>query len=321
MRAHVPWICLLVGACAPAAQAPRKPMAEEAFVLESKDDPTTAAKGSSRGQSLREASIQYLPGRVRFPAVHGSVRGKSTWMLVDTGASRNFVSDWLVHRIFEDNMGATASDHAGRNIATTVMDRPRLQIDGWGSLPDDSAMILHDASRSESDDVGVTMSPQTLAKSGVVVIDFPHKRMAMVHARSDAESVMPPNGGALAVAQYCRGIYILPAKMGDTTARLMVDTGAYATDLHPRSQAAKSLAFHTQDGQGASMGAGGAIGYHRLPHVAITSGTMSANVDVMLLDEVNDDAYCPFDGVLGMDVLEKCTLVIEDKTLTGRCAN
>ena len=320
MRARAVSVVLALGACAPAAEAPKKPIAEEAFVLDSKDDPAAAAQASAGAQSLREASIQYLPGRVRFPAVRGSVRGKSTWMLVDTGASRNFVSDWLVHRIFEDDVGASASDHAGRKITTTFMERPRMQIDGWGSMPDDSAMILHDASRAESDDVGVTMSPQTLAKAGVVVLDFLHKRLAMTHTRSDADAMLP-HGGALATAQYCRGIYILPAKLGDATARLMVDTGAYATDLHPRSQAAKALAFHAQDGQGASMGAGGAIAYHRLPHVNVSSGTMTANVDVMLLDDVNEDDYCPFDGVLGMDVLEKCTLVIDDKTMTGRCAN
>lgn len=323
MRSRAPWLVFFLGACAPTAQAPKKPVAEEAFVLESKDDPTNVGKGGGGGgKSTHEAAIQYLPGRVRFPAVHGSVRGKSTWMLVDTGASTNFVSDWLASRIFEDDRGGSASDHAGRNIRITSMDHPRLEIDGWGALRDASAHILHDSSRSESDDVGVTMSPQTLAASGgAVVIDFPHKRLAMMQTRSDAESTFAPNSGVLATAQYCKGIYILPAKLGDATARLMVDTGSYATDLHPRSAAAKSLAFHAQDGQGASMGAGGAIAYHRLPHVNVSSGTMTANVDVMLLDEVSEDDYCPFDGVIGMDVLEKCTLVIEGKMMTGRCAN
>ncbi|MGH7327137.1 MAG: aspartyl protease family protein, partial [Polyangiaceae bacterium] len=219
MRSRAVWWFLALGACAPAAQSP-KPVAEEAFVLESKDDPTSAGKGGG-GQSVHEAAIQYLPGRTRFPAVHGRVRGKSTWMLLDTGASANFVSDWLASRIFEDDHGATASDHAGRNIRITSMDQPRLEIDGWGALRDASAHILHDESRSESDNVGVTMSPQTLSSSGVVVIDFPHKRLAMMHARSDAESAMPPESGVLATAQYCRGVYILPAKLGDATARML----------------------------------------------------------------------------------------------------
>ncbi|HEX7666220.1 MAG TPA: retropepsin-like aspartic protease [Polyangiaceae bacterium] len=313
-----PIAVLVLAACASAPPPAKKPVAEEAFVLDSKDDAFDDSSAASDGKDGKATTISYAPGRTRAPIVHGSVRGKATSMLVDTGASRNFVADWLAHKIFETENGSAASDHAGRRISITQMDQPRLKIDGLGSLPDDSAMLLHDASSSEQSGIGVTMSPQSLGKAGLVLIDFPHKRLAIVRSHDEVERAMP-KGPALAPATYCRGIYIMNAKIGDAPARLMLDTGAYATDLHPRSQPAKALTFHSSDGQGASMGAAGAISYHRLPGLAVTSGAVHVTIDVMLLDEVNEDPYCPFDGVLGMDVLQNCALVVDDKSITGHC--
>ncbi|MEO8800804.1 MAG: retropepsin-like aspartic protease [Polyangiaceae bacterium] len=319
MRA-APVAFLVLAACASATPPAKKPIAEVPFVLDAKDDAFADVSASTSGDDdAKSATIAYAPGRVRAPIVHGSVRGKATSMLVDTGASRNFVADWLAHKIFETENGASASDHAGRTIAITKMDQARIKIDGIGALPDDTAMLLHDASGSEESGIGVTMSPQSLGKVGLVLIDFPHRRLSVVRSHAEVDKAMP-KGPALAPATYCRGIYIMNAKIGDAPARLMLDTGAYATDLHPRSQPAKALTFHSSDGQGASMGAAGAIAYHRLPALLVTSGAVKTTVDVMLLDEVNEDPYCPFDGVLGMDVLQNCALVVEDRTITGRCA-
>jgi predicted aspartyl protease len=310
------WLATL--SCAPAAKPP-PPVAEEAFVLDSKEDPNVL-KGplAGIGGKGKVAAITFLPNRVRAPAVHGSVHGKETWMLIDTGASRHFISDWMIRRIFADDISQSATDHIGRTIKASRLDEPQMKLDGWGMVPDTVAMIT--SSGNESSDLGVVMSPQQLAGSGAVVLDFPNKAMTLMSSRDSAERSLSKNGATLGRAEKCGGVYFVSAKIGDTNAKMMVDTGAWATDLRPQSAPARALTMHSSDGLDRGYGAGGAINSHRLPKIAVTVGAVHATIDIQLLDDATETGACRFDGVLGMDVFQSCVLVVDDGGITGKCA-
>lgn len=289
-------------------------------MLDSKEDPNVL-KGSMSGAGSKGkvAAITFLPNRVRAPAVHGSVHGKETWMLIDTGASRHFISDWMIRRIFADDISQSATDHIGRTIKASRLDEPQMKLDGWGSVPDTVAMITA-AGGNESNDLGVVMSPQQLAGSGAVVLDFPNKAMTLMSSRDAAERTLSKNGATLGRAEKCGGVYFVSAKIGDTNAKMMVDTGAWATDLRPQSAPARALTMHSSDGLDRGYGAGGAIDSHRLPKIAVTVGAVRTTIDIQLLDDATETGACRFDGVLGMDVFQSCVLVVDDAEITGKCA-
>ncbi|MEO8877464.1 MAG: aspartyl protease family protein, partial [Polyangiaceae bacterium] len=298
------------------------PVAEEPFVLESRDDPK-ASIGSSSASSTsagakHNASITFLSNRVRAPGIHGSLRKNPTWMLLDTGASTHFIADWMIHRIFDDTISAAASDHIGRTVHANRIDNPQIALDGWGAVPDVTSLSI---ASPESNDLGVVLSPQRLITAGSgasLILDFPNKTMSLARSRDAAERVLP-RGNALPVAARCGGVYFLTAKVGDTEAKLLVDTGAWASDVKPLSAAAHSLIMQTQDGEGHGYGAGGAITSRRLPKIPVSAGKAHYDVDLQLLDETTETGGCRSDGVLGMDFLENCVLVIDEGSITGRC--
>jgi predicted aspartyl protease len=310
------WLAMI--SCAPAAKPP-PPVAEEAFVLDSQEDPK-ALKGplSSGAGKGKVAAITYLPNRVRAPAVHGSVHGKDTWMLIDTGASRHFISDWMIRRIFADDISQNATDHTGHTFKASRLEEPQMKLDGWGSVPDTAAMVSA-SGNSESSDLGVVMSPQMLAGNGAVVLDFPNKTMTLMSSRDSAEHAIA-KGAKLPRAEKCGGVYYIAAKVGDTNAKMLVDTGAWATDLRPTSAPARALTMHSSDGQERGYGAAGAINSHRLPKIPIAVGAVNATIDVQLLDDVTESGACRFDGVLGMDIFQSCVLIVDDSGITGNCS-
>jgi hypothetical protein len=310
------WIATL--SCTPAAKPP-PPVAEEAFVLDSKEDPKllSGSLTSSAGQN-KVAPITFLPNRVRAPAVHGSVRGKDTMMLIDTGASRHFISDWMIRRIFADDISSKTTDHIGRTVNTSRLDDPKMKIDGWGAVPDTPAVVAPNGSDSNSD-LGVIMSPQQLAHGDAIVLDFPNKTMTLMKSRDAAERAIA-KGPSLPRAEKCGGVYFVPAKIGDTDAKMLVDTGAWASDLRPQSAPAKALTMHSSDGQERGYGVGGAIDSHRLPKIPVTVGKVHATIDMQLLDNATDSGSCRFDGVLGMDIFQSCVLIVDEGGISGNCS-
>ena len=311
------WLLPLLIACAPPAKPP-PPVAEEPFVLDSREDPKHPLGSLSAGSGAHQsAAFSYLPGHTRAPGIHGTVHGKPTWMLLDTGASTHFIEDWMLHRIFADDVNETATDHIGRVVKTSRLDEPKIALDGWGKTPETTAMIMNDT--SESSDLGVTLSPQKLASSGsAVVLDFPNKTITLARSRDAAERALP-RGAALAPAQKCGGVYFVNAKVGDTEARLLVDTGAWASDLKPQSAAAHALVMHTVNGQAKGYGAGGVINSHRLPGITVTVGAVRQELELQLLEQAADRGACRSDGVVGMDLLQNCVLVIDEAAITGKC--
>jgi hypothetical protein len=311
--------CLAAISCAPAAKPPPPPV-EEAFVLDSREDPKAMKDPlTSSAGSTKTAQITFLPNKVRAPAVRGTVHGKQTWMLIDTGASRHFIASWMIRRIFSDDIGQNATDHIGRTIKTSRLEEPQMKLDGFGAVPDTVAMIISQG--DESSDLGVTMSPQQLVSSGgALVLDFPNKTMTMMGARDSAERSLP-KGAALTPAQKCGGVFFVAAKVGDANATMLVDTGAWASDLKPNSAAARSLTMQTKGGQDRGYGAGGVINSRRLPNVPVSVGAVRTSLDIQLLDDSTETGACRSDGVIGMDLLQSCVLVVDNNSITGRCGS
>jgi hypothetical protein len=144
--------------------------------------------------------------------------------------------------------------------------------------------------------------------------------MTMMGSRDSAEHALP-KGAALATAQKCGGVYFVAAKVGDANATMLVDTGAWASDLKPGSGPAHALTMQTKGGQDRGYGAGGVISSRRLPNVPVSVGAVHTSLDIQLLDDSTETGACRSDGVIGMDLLQACVLVVDSSGITGRCGS
>ncbi len=322
MRAGLVFLSLLAAACAPAAAAPAVPHAQLAA---SPGEPTTA-----RRPLTRKTKLHYeLNGRAfPLPVVHGTVMGHPTWMLVDTGANSHVIAGWFAKKIGLPmaKLGDVGTDHAGRTIATFRVEHPKVSLDEWGDLEDGPMLVTAVPPIIEKLGIGAFVSPQKLNEEGdAVVLD-----LAANEVRAAYFDDVPKGDGALLLdggTRVCedtqspiKGLaYVAPANVGGTPAWLLVDTGAHRSDVLAGSTPGKTLAHKSVANKEEMYGASGKLTSRTIPRATVIVGDVERTLDVDLIGG-ESDPYCPRDGVLSMDVLRGCVLVLGRKQISARCA-
>ncbi len=266
-----------------------------------------------------------------LPLVHGTVAGTPTWMLVDTGANSHVVAGWLARQVGLPlkKLGDLGADHAGRTIATYRVDHPQMTIDDWGPLVDGPTLATEVPSLIEELGIGAFVSPQELASggNGAVVLDFPASEMHAaayddaVHKLGHRGSSLAPNGGRVCEddATPIQGLaFVLPATIEGRAVDLLVDTGAQRSDLLATSSAGKALASRSAANHEQLYAASGRMTSRTVKGATVTLGEFAVHSDIDLIPG-SADPFCPRDGVVSMDVLRACVLVLGKTSMTGRC--
>jgi predicted aspartyl protease len=264
--------------------------------------------------------------------VHGSIGGTATWMLVDTGATSHYVAGWLARKVGLSlkKLGDVGSDHAGRTIATFRVEHPHMMIDDWGAVADGPMLATEVPALYEQLGIGGFVSPQQLVEGeeGGVLLDFAAAEMravsyeAAVHKLGHHGSSLTPNGAHVCVddATAIQGLeFILPASVEGKGADLLVDTGAAHTDLLAGSVAGKALSRRSVANKDELYTASGRVPRRTLRGATVSVGEFAVHTDVDLIPAAADP-YCLRDGVVSMDVLRACVLVLGKATMTGRCS-
>jgi predicted aspartyl protease len=101
---------------------------------------------------------------------------------------------------------------------------------------------------------------------------------------------------------------------------LLVDTGAHRTDLLTTSKAGKVLAGRARPSQEQMYAASGLVKTSLVRAAAVKIGEYALTADIDLVPGVADP-ICPRDGVVSMDALSSCTLLLGRKQLRGRCGS
>jgi predicted aspartyl protease len=316
----------ILAACG-APPAPKKPDAPHPQIAAASVD------APRRPPLTRRAPLRFeLNGRpFPLPLVRGTIGGKETLMLVDTGANSHVIAGWFAKRaaLAVTKRGDVGTDHAGKSITTRRVDHPQVTIDQWGPLAEGPMLVTDLPPIIEKLGIGAFVSPQRLTEEGdAVVVDLREGEMraAWFDEASRGEN---PTGALLAAddARACedtaspiKGLaFVVPATIEGVAASLLLDTGAQRSDVLARSPPGKALARKSVASREQMYGASGKLTARTVPAAKVLVGSVPMTLDVDLIGG-ESDAYCPRDGALSMDVLRACVLVLGRKQLVVRCA-
>ncbi len=316
-------------ACSPAAApAPAPPPAHGKARLAA----ATPSGPDDAVHAPRKAKLRYeIHGRpFPLPLVTGTIAGQPVLMLVDTGANSHVIAGWLARKLglSMKKLGDVGTDHVGKTIATYRVERPDLAIDDWGALAPSPVLATDVPEVIEKLGIGAFISPQRLVEEGdSVVLDLAKGELRPAwwdEARYELSAVGVPlvTGEARACEETegpIKGLaYVLPSAIESQRVDLLLDTGAQHSDVFSTSFAGQKLASQSIVNKEPMYTASGKISARRLKGARVTAGSFAVTADVDLIGGAADSS-CPRDGVLAMDVLRSCVLLLGRQRVYGRC--
>jgi hypothetical protein len=296
---------------------------------------TSVAQNASAIGEVEQAhrvDLEFALGNKPFPLpiVHGKVGGVPTLILVDTGANAHIISSWLAHKaqLTTKGFGDVGVDHTGHAIETRRAPHPQMHIDNWGDLPDEPMLVTDVPDAVTRLGIGAFLSPQQLStEEFAVVLDFQKSEMRQMRR---AEALDSTSGSALALdpPRQCldkdsplQGLaYVLHGQIEGQDADLMLDTGAHHSDLLASSKAAKALLPKSEPSRESVYAASGKVTPRTVKAAQVRVGAVDVTRDIDLIPG-KEDEFCPRDGVLAMDVLKNCVIVLDRRTVGGLCTS
>ncbi len=280
---------------------------------------------------LRRCDLEFGIGNKPFPLpiVHGTVAGVPTLILVDTGANVHIISGWLARKaqLTTTSFGDTGVDHAGKSIIMRRAPHPHVHIDNWGDLADEPVLVTDVPDAITSLGIGAFLSPQQLAtEDASIVLDFQKSEMRQMR-RGEALETTSGNALALDPPRTCldqqdsplQGLaFVLHVQVEGQATDLRLDTGAHHSDLLLGSKTGKALISRSEPSDESVYAASGKVTPRTVKNAQLRIGALEITRDINLIPGKEDD-FCPRDGVLAMDVLKKCVLVLDRHTVSGLC--
>jgi hypothetical protein len=253
-------------------------------------------------------------GEAYTPAVEAEIGGVRSLMVVDTGATETLLARPLAERLGVALAPAPdGRDHAGRGVPTwTAGGTLALRVAG-GEVGLAAAAVVDLPAALRKKGIGGILSPQTLAGSAQLGLDFVGRRLrvgpgAALRPTGSAERVevtlarvrLPGDDAALLVfaARLPRG--------GDIA--VMINTGAWEAELAPGGQSAAETGGTGRGGEGrGGKGLSGA----RVRGARVRARTLRIDDIVVPLPEVLLRAqHAGLGGQIGMQVLRHTALAV-----------
>ncbi|HXU31510.1 MAG TPA: aspartyl protease family protein [Thermoanaerobaculia bacterium] len=258
------------------------------------------------------------------PAVRLTIGGRSAWFLVDSGAGVSTFAAWFVKNagLSTVETATTMRDASGRAVPLRVVRGVA------GTLPDGSTLKIEAAGIAdfpplfETNELGGLLSPQLLAPNGLAaVLDLrvPELRFEPFEnalARLGATRVPEAKICEVAGADLANRLYAVPATVGGTSTILLLDSGATDSELQRDSAVARSLSDRTTSG-GRTMGISG--GEEKRLRAAGTAVGFAGRLRTLDVSIGAATSPCAPDGLLGIDALRSCALVLGAKEVGMVC--
>jgi hypothetical protein len=325
---------MTAGACSPAptSKATRSPHSPHGSARLATATPAGSPDDAPRTYMARRAKLLYeIHGRpFPLPLVTGTIAGQPVLMLVDTGANSHVIAGWFARKLglSMKKLGDVGTDHVGKSIATFRVEKPDLTIDDWGALTPTPVLATDVPEVIEKLGIGAFISPQRLVEDGDSVVldlakgelrpawwDEAHYELSasgvplvLVEARACEETEGPIKGLA----------FVVPATVESQRVDLLLDTGAQHSDVFTTSVAGQRLNAQSTANKEPMYTASGKISARKLKGAHVGAGSFSVTTDVDLIGGAADSS-CPRDGVLAMDVLRSCALLLGRSRVYGRC--
>lgn len=291
----------------------------------------TAAHAGPRVPVRRRAPLRFELGGRAFPlpVVNATIAGQPTTLLVDTGANVHVVAGWLARKLALplEKLGEVGSDHVGKSITTWRSRNTSVTVEGWGAVGTSSVIVTEIPEAIERLGIGGILSPQKLADEGDAVVldlyrgelrgawwDDAMKELAgtSLVAEGKQRACEEPDASGPGVA------YVVPASIDGQAVSLLVDTGAHRSNVFASSAPGQKLAGRSVADSEPVYTASGKVSARKLQGARLVAGAFATTSDVGLI-QGSPDSACPRDGVLAMDMLRACTLVLGRSRLAGAC--
>jgi hypothetical protein len=296
------------------------------------DSPPVVALAAAAPRLARHVDLEFeLAGRpFASPLLRAEIGGRATWLVVDTGASYHALSGWLAGDLhLESTSGTPGKDHVGRDIAMSLIERASIASVGWPMLTDAPLLVADVPDAFRHMNLGGFLAPQFLATGDDrALLDLERAELS-VTSRAQAEADLVGRGGRFPIvgSRVCRShdapvpyrAFVLPAYVDEQPVNLLVDTGAERSNVRMGSAAGQRLLGHANGDRLHVYGAAGAFDALVLPATRVQVGEVMTTADIELVPGV-ENAGCPSDGVIGMDILRACILSFgATGPLEGRC--
>lgn len=258
-------------------------------------------------------------GGAYTPAVEAEIAGVRSLMVVDTGATETLLARPLAERLGVALAPAPdGRDHAGRGVPTwTAGGTMALRVAG-GEVGLAAAAVVDLPAALRKKGIGGILSPQTLAGSAELGLDFVGRRLrvgpgAALRPTGSAERVevtlarvrLPGDDAALLVfaARLPRG--------GDIA--VMINTGAWEAELAPGGQSAAETGGTGRggEGRGGEGLSGKGLSGARVRGARVRARTLRIDDIVVPLPEVLlRTQHAGLGGQIGMQVLRHTALAV-----------
>jgi Aspartyl protease len=296
---------------------------------ETEPTPTNATSDSSAPMS-RSLPIFYDPALAAkgfpSPLMKARIAGHEALFIVDSGAGVNVLADWYakVADVATTTAAGTATGSGGKTAAVRTTHQLRGHWSNGQGFTLKEAIVIAFPPLFETLHLGGLVSPQLLAPVGTAaVLDLKIPSLKFVpFARALSDLHLPQ---AITVPQaVCRNpdsqfvnrLYLAPVATAGATDLVLIDTGATKTILSEDSTIAHAIETNSESGP-RSEGVGGEVRAQRMVrNVQLTRGGQTVALNPSIGQVA---ATCDAKGLLGMDALRSCVLVLGISEMAFAC--
>jgi Aspartyl protease len=249
--------------------------------------------------------------------------------LVDSGASTHVFADWFVKAAGIPSLetDSTVQGSSGKSASERTVHQLHGAWSDGRSFNLDEAVVVSFPDFFESLHIGGLLSPQLLAAPGSAAVlnlkipsfhflPFAQAVSELRRSKSSKLTLDRTRACQNPTSHFKNREYVAPVSLGPVTDLMLVDTGATKTILSRESKLAQAIDMRSEPG-GASESVGGEVDARRIVRdVQLVRGGAGVALDPAI---GNVSAPCRAKGVLGMDALRGCVLVLGEEELALSC--
>lgn len=251
------------------------------------------------------------------PLAQGTVQGQTVWFIVDTGAGVHTLASWLVKTAHIKTYATNARTKGSTGIETPIRAVREEEIHFKGrkdGLRLQQSVVVDLPPIFEQEHIGGLLSPQLLAPANMAaVLDLRVPRLTF--------GPLPTATAGTHVCQnsdspFVNRLYAAPVSLKDLEVLMLVDTGATTSLVSPTSSIAGALSGRATE-IGHAQGVGGTATITRkVPNVGLRFGGAESTLTLTI---GGNASACGSSGLLGMDVLRQCRLILGASTFAWSC--
>ena len=279
-------------------------------------------------------ALRYDPALVKndfaSPAVRLTFNGRTAWFLVDTGAGVHMLCSWFVAAAgLQEDPSLTDAisgvDSTGQRVRFRGLRSQAGRLEDGRRLTLDLATVSDFPPEFEQLDIGGVLSPQLLAdgdEAAVLDLRVPEltfEPFPRARRRLGAREVPRVRFcGSIDDGPVANRVFAIPVTIRQHEGTLILDTGAKATKIVSSSRLVRGVALEGEGSRTTGI-SGTAQSYSLARRLDIKFAGYTATLAPRVAEATA--GACGSEGLLGLDALGRCALVLGRKDVAIKCGN